>query len=111
VARFCAERIERVEYFEYLQWQAAQQLERAAARCESLGSRSACTSTSRCRSIAGGAEAWANQDRYALGASIGAPPDAYNLNGQGLGPPAAVAREPARALRAHAARSDALLPA
>jgi len=89
VAGFCAERVERVEYFEYLQWHAAQQLERAAARCESLGLALGLYLDLAVSVDRGGAEAWANQDRYALGASIGAPPDAYNLNGQdwGLPPP------------------------
>jgi len=89
VAGFCTERVERVEYFEYLQWQAAQQLERAAARCESLGLALGLYLDIAVSVDRGGAEAWANQDRYALGASIGAPPDAYNLNGQdwGLPPP------------------------
>ena len=89
VAGFCAERSERVEYFEYLQWQAAQQLERAAARCESLGVALGLYLDIAVSVDRGGAEAWANQDHYALGASVGAPPDAYNLNGQdwGLPPP------------------------
>ena len=35
----------------------------------------------------GGAEAWANQDLYVVGASIGAPPDDLNLKGQNWGLP------------------------
>jgi (1->4)-alpha-D-glucan 1-alpha-D-glucosylmutase len=33
----------------------------------------------------GGAEAWASQRIYASGASIGAPPDAFNMGGQDWG--------------------------
>jgi (1->4)-alpha-D-glucan 1-alpha-D-glucosylmutase len=35
----------------------------------------------------GGAEAWANQRLYAVGASVGAPPDAFNVEGQQWGLP------------------------
>jgi (1->4)-alpha-D-glucan 1-alpha-D-glucosylmutase len=35
----------------------------------------------------GGAETWANQDLYALGASVGAPPDDFSLAGQNWGLP------------------------
>src|SRR5690606_7713198 len=37
VAQFEAGAIERIEYYEYLQWQAARQLARAAARCRERG--------------------------------------------------------------------------
>ena len=36
----------------------------------------------------GGAEAWAHQTLYAAAASVGAPPDAFNPDGPGLGPAA-----------------------
>ena len=36
-ARFAAEQLERVEFYEYLQWQAERQLGRAAERCAALG--------------------------------------------------------------------------
>jgi (1->4)-alpha-D-glucan 1-alpha-D-glucosylmutase len=87
VARFCAERIERVEYFEYLQWQAEQQLARAGARCESAGMALGLYLDLAVSVDRGGSDAWANQNCYALGTSIGAPPDAYNLKGQDWGLP------------------------
>jgi (1->4)-alpha-D-glucan 1-alpha-D-glucosylmutase len=37
--------------------------------------------------LATGAEAWHHQDRYAFGASVGAPPDDFNLYGQHWGLP------------------------
>ena len=59
----------------------------------------------------GGAEAWANQDLYAVGASVGAPPDEFNLEGPGLGPaaarPGAAARGRLRAVHRDAARQHA----
>ncbi|HTN28794.1 MAG TPA: malto-oligosyltrehalose synthase, partial [Burkholderiales bacterium] len=88
VRRLCDERAERVEYFEYLQWQAAQQLERAMAGCRTLGLAAGLYLDIAVSVDRGGAEAWANQDCYALDSSIGAPPDAYNLKGQDWGLPA-----------------------
>jgi len=89
VARFLEEHTERVEYHEYLQWLASRQLERAIARCESLGLSLGLYLDIAVAVDRGGSEAWANQDAYALAASIGAPPDAHNLKGQnwGLPPP------------------------
>jgi len=37
VGAFCDRHLERVEYFEYLQWEAARQLARAVERCKALG--------------------------------------------------------------------------
>lgn len=87
VARFAEQRRGRVEFYQYLQWQARLQLE-AVGRA-SMESRlgvglfqDLAVSVDR-----GGAEAWANQDIYAAGAGIGAPPDDFNLNGQDWGLP------------------------
>ncbi|MBV8652294.1 MAG: 4-alpha-glucanotransferase, partial [Alphaproteobacteria bacterium] len=85
VAAFAAEQVERVEYFEYLQWEADRQLG-AAAR---LGS-AAGLSIGLYRDLAVGvdpcgAEAWAEQDLLVPGAAIGAPPDLLNLKGQNWG--------------------------
>ncbi|MEO8187651.1 MAG: 4-alpha-glucanotransferase, partial [Burkholderiaceae bacterium] len=82
VTRFAAEHSERVEFYLYLQWQAEQQFSAVAA-----GARVASLSVGVLADLAvsidrGGAEAWANQDLYALGAGVGAPPDAFNPIGQ-----------------------------
>jgi 4-alpha-glucanotransferase len=45
----------------------------------------------------GGAETWSNQDLYAIGASVGAPPDDFSLTGQNWGLPPMI---PARLLQA-----------
>lgn len=85
VAAFCREHLARVEYFEYLQWQAELQL--AAVGLASLEAQLAvgiyqdlAVSIDR-----GGAESWAAQDLYAQSASAGCPPDDFNLRGQDWG--------------------------
>jgi len=93
VARFAAEHAERIEYFAYLQWQAELQLAAAADRAR-VATLSIGIYTDLAVSIdRGGAEAWANQSIYAMGASVGAPPDAFNMRGQDWGlPPLVPAR-------------------
>ena len=85
VARFHDDHLERVEYFMYLQWQAELQLVAAAKAISSVAAsiglyRDLAVSVDR-----GGAEAWACQPCYANGASVGAPPDDFNLLGQDWG--------------------------
>ena len=87
VADFEREHEARIEFFEYLQWQAELQLQSAHARAESLG-----MAIGLYRDLAvgvneGGAETWANQKLYALGLHVGAPPEEYNLAGQDWGLP------------------------
>ena len=89
-ADFAAAHGDRVEFFEYLQWQADIQL--AAAGRHSIESGMA---LGLCADLAisvdsGGAEAWANQGLFAEGARIGAPPDDFNLMGQNWGLPPTV---------------------
>jgi len=88
-ARFRAERADRIEFFEYLQWQADLQLGAVAARAEALGLEVGLYGDLAVSIDRGGSDAWAHQDLYALEASIGAPPDAFNMKGQnwGLPPP------------------------
>jgi (1->4)-alpha-D-glucan 1-alpha-D-glucosylmutase len=78
---------ERLEFFQYLQWQAEVQLEAANARCVERG-----LGVGLCQDLAvgvarDGAETWANQGLYAHDASIGAPADEFNPNGQDWGLP------------------------
>lgn len=85
VARFAEENRDRIEFFQYLQWQADLQMEetghRALERRLGVGLYiDLAVSVDRA-----GAEAWAHQDIYAVGAGIGAPPDDFNLNGQDWG--------------------------
>ena len=87
VARFCAENLERVEYFEYLQWQAELQLGQAAARCRSLGMGVGLYLDLAVSVDRAGSDTWAQRACFALGASVGAPADDFNLKGQNWGLP------------------------
>jgi (1->4)-alpha-D-glucan 1-alpha-D-glucosylmutase len=85
VVEFQREHLVRVEFYEYLQWQAEDQLASAGrlARELSLGVglyQDLAVSIDR-----GGAESWAAQDLYAQSASAGCPPDDFNLHGQDWG--------------------------
>ena len=85
VAEFAAAHRARVEFFEFLQWQADCQLAAAAQAGRQAG-----LSIGLYRDLAvgadpNGAEAWADQELVAPGASIGAPPDALSRGGQNWG--------------------------
>lgn len=87
VAAFAAEKASRIEFFEYLQWLAEQQLDAAGRR--SLERRLAVgVYTDLAVGVdGGGAEVWSNPSFYALDARLGAPPDEFNLKGQNWGLP------------------------
>ena len=86
VERFAAEHAERVEYYEYLQWQADLQL--GAARARVLARLGVGLYVDLAVSIdRAGAEAWTHRRVLASGASVGAPPDAFNMRGQNWGLP------------------------
>jgi (1->4)-alpha-D-glucan 1-alpha-D-glucosylmutase len=87
VARFVETRLERIEYYEYLQWQAARQLERAGAQCEALGMAVGLYLDLAVSVDRAGSDAWSEQRLFVHGASVGAPPDEFNPNGQGWGLP------------------------
>lgn len=89
VARFAAERLEQVEFYEYLQWQAELQLAAAGRRSWERGLGVGLYQDLALGVDRSGGEAWAHQQLYALGASTGAPPDDFSLKGQdwGLPPP------------------------
>ncbi|MPZ42716.1 MAG: malto-oligosyltrehalose synthase [Betaproteobacteria bacterium] len=116
VAAFCAERLDRVEFFEYLQWQVDIQYGAAARRSFELGLGVGIYEDLAVSIDRGGAEAWANQDIYATTAGVGAPPDDFAPNGQNWGlPPMIPHRLEARAyepfiatLRANMRHSGAL---
>ena len=89
VARFAAQATERIEYYEYLQWQADAQLARAAARCRERGMAIGLYLDLAVSADRGGSDCWSYRNHHAASASIGAPPDDFNLSGQdwGLPPP------------------------
>jgi 4-alpha-glucanotransferase len=83
VVAFEADHRERVEFFSYLQWQCDAQLAGASSGSAALSIglyRDLAVSVDRA-----GAEAWAYQDCYATGSSVGAPPDDFSLLGQDWG--------------------------
>jgi len=85
VAKFLAAHRDRVEFFQYLQWEADRQLAAATAAGREAG-----LSLGFYRDLAvgvdpNGAEAWGDQELIARRASIGAPPDAFNQAGQNWG--------------------------
>jgi (1->4)-alpha-D-glucan 1-alpha-D-glucosylmutase len=87
VAAFAEANVERIELYQYLQWQAALQLEHAEGRASEFGMGVGVYQDIAISIDRGGAESWANQKVYAVGASVGAPPDEVNLKGQNWGLP------------------------
>ncbi|HEX6441055.1 MAG TPA: 4-alpha-glucanotransferase [Stellaceae bacterium] len=85
VADFARANTERVEFFQFLQWEADRQLGVAAATGQRSG-----LAIGLYRDLAvgvnpNGAEAWADQQLIAPGAAIGAPPDPLSRAGQDWG--------------------------
>ncbi|MGJ7494177.1 malto-oligosyltrehalose synthase [Variovorax sp. RT4R15] len=87
VARFAEQHEERISCFEYLQWQAARQLDRVSAQCKAVGMAVGLYLDLAVSVDRAGSDAWCERDAFALGASVGAPPDEFNPNGQGWGLP------------------------
>ena len=85
IAEFARAHADRVEFFQFLQWQADQQLGAAAAAGRASG-----LAIGLYRDLAvgvnpHGAEAWADQQLVVPGAAIGAPPDVLSRAGQNWG--------------------------
>lgn len=78
----------RVEYHEYLQWQADRQLARAAARCRERGMAIGLYLDLAVSVDRSGSDACSFPGCFAANASVGAPPDDFNLAGQDWGLPA-----------------------
>ncbi len=87
VARFAAGHGERIEFFQYLQWQAELQLGTVAERCRELEMGVGLYRDLAVGADGNGGETWARQGLLASGASVGAPPDLFNLKGQNWGLP------------------------
>ncbi|MBC7946104.1 MAG: 4-alpha-glucanotransferase, partial [Burkholderiales bacterium] len=87
VAAFAAGHRERIGFYKYLQWQAETQFEAANKLSAELGLLVGLYQDLALGVDRAGAEAWADQDVYALGASAGAPPDEYTPEGQNWGLP------------------------
>ncbi|WP_260590745.1 malto-oligosyltrehalose synthase [Variovorax sp. DXTD-1] len=87
VQEFAARHADRLQYHQYLQWLAERQLARAGARCEALGMGIGLYLDLAVSVDRGGSDAWGAQHCFAVGASIGAPPDEFNPAGQNWGLP------------------------
>ncbi|MDH5212431.1 MAG: 4-alpha-glucanotransferase, partial [Betaproteobacteria bacterium] len=87
VTRFAQEHLERIEYYEYLQWQAERQLAQVGERCRARGLAVGLYLDLAVSVDRAGSDTWTQQECYALGASVGAPPDEFNPNGQNWGLP------------------------
>jgi len=87
VARFAEAERKRVEFFQWLQWQADRQLGEVSQRAFELRLGVGLYGDLAVSVDRGGAETWSNQDLYALDATVGAPPDDFNLTGQNWGLP------------------------
>ncbi|AVO41245.1 malto-oligosyltrehalose synthase [Simplicispira suum] len=105
VAAFAAEHAERVGFYQYVQWQAERQLAAASACCREAGMSVGLYLDLAVSVDRAGADAWRHQGAFALGASVGAPPDEFNLNGQDWGLP------PLRPDRLRAAHYQAFIEA
>jgi (1->4)-alpha-D-glucan 1-alpha-D-glucosylmutase len=87
VAAFAQQHLDRIEFFEYLQWLADGQLGDVGLRSLELGLGVGLYTDLAVSADRAGAEVWADQALYAVPASIGAPPDEFALNGQNWGLP------------------------
>ncbi|MBZ0271305.1 4-alpha-glucanotransferase [bacterium] len=84
---FLLERRDEIFYHAWLQWVADRQLGEAARRCFERGLGLGLYLDIAVSVAEDGAEAWAHQDAFALGMSVGAPPDDFNRLGQNWGVP------------------------
>ena len=80
VPRFAGEREDRVRHFQWLQWLLDEQLAKAAAEISLMQDLPIGVDPN-------GADAWAWQEVFADGFSVGSPPDEYNAQGQDWGLP------------------------
>ena len=87
VARFQVDHLERTEFYEYLQWNAALQLKAVARKADDAGMGVGLYADLAVSVAPDGAEVWSGQDIYALHASVGCPPDPLGPTGQDWGLP------------------------
>jgi (1->4)-alpha-D-glucan 1-alpha-D-glucosylmutase len=87
VTAFAVQHAQRLQFHQFLQWQAARQLAQASARCEAVGMGVGLYVDLAVSVDRAGSDAWTAQGVLAAGASIGAPPDEFNPAGQNWGLP------------------------
>ncbi|MDF6042499.1 4-alpha-glucanotransferase [Streptomyces sp. JH14] len=86
-ARARAELLDRVDFHSRLAWLTDQQLAAAQSAARDAGMAVGIVHDLAVGVHPGGADAWAQQDAFARGMSVGAPPDAFNARGQDWGLP------------------------
>ena len=87
VAEYCKANLARVEFYEYLQWQASLQLASAGTRSWELGLGVGLMFDLAIGVAEGGSATWSRRELHAFAASAGAPPDEINRLGQDWGLP------------------------
>ena len=87
VADYLAAHADDVEFFEWLQWIAQEQLSAAQSSSAEVGMSVGIVTDLAVGVQRSGAETWMMPDVYAAGMSVGAPPDQYNQSGQDWGQP------------------------
>lgn len=80
VARFAAHHADRVRFYQWVQWLLDEQLAKASAEIPLMQDLPIGVDPD-------GADAWAWQDVFAKGVTVGSPPDEYNTQGQDWGLP------------------------
>jgi 4-alpha-glucanotransferase len=87
VAEFAREHPREVQFFLYGQWLAAIQLEQVCQEARGQGLPFSLYEDLALGASPGGVDTWAHQELFARGPAIGAPPDAFNPQGQNWGLP------------------------
>jgi (1->4)-alpha-D-glucan 1-alpha-D-glucosylmutase len=90
VKEFANQHRNRVEYFKYLQFLVHEQLCHVQQVAKELGMPVGLYTDLAVGCDRAGADVWCDQDVYAFDASVGAPPDAFNMLGQNWGLPPVV---------------------
>ncbi|HET9663257.1 MAG TPA: malto-oligosyltrehalose synthase [Burkholderiales bacterium] len=87
VTQFAQEHLERVEYYDYLQWNAQQQLAAAGHRAYELHLGVGIYLDLAIGADPGGSETWGQHALYAENVTVGCPPDEFGPSGQNWGIP------------------------
>ena len=87
VADFVSQHVDEIEFIEWQQWVADEQLSRAQQQARDAGMTVGIVTDLAVGVNALGADTWMLADVYAKGVSVGAPPDSYNQIGQDWGQP------------------------
>jgi 4-alpha-glucanotransferase len=87
VAAFARENLREITFYQYVQWLAAGQRQEVWAEASRAGLPFTLYQDMALGAHPGGFETWGHPGFFASGATIGAPPDAFNLKGQNWGLP------------------------